>query len=148
MEANDELWGVSERRQSIACNTGSTKFLALDSGLTFDGEAFSATLQREALSLVGKTRTGQIVVDYKKIKMFKRLWIKATGGPIHVRVGAAMLVDGPITWQPQVTFDPETDVYVDLIVTGRALAVEFETTDSVPWTLESYKVEFNVQGNF
>jgi hypothetical protein len=63
-------------------------------------------------------------------------------------VGAAETVDGDITWSPEVIFNPATDLYVDCIANGKAIAVEFETQSSVPWVLEGYKIEFSVQGNF
>lgn len=147
-EYDEVEWGASERRRTISCNTDATEFRMLDSGTTNDGTGYTATLQREDLSLVGKTRTGKIIVDFKKRKTVTRLWINATGGPIQVRVGAADTVGGDITWTVKQTFDPATQLYVDFTIGGKSIAVEFETTAAVEWALEGYKAEFLIQGNF
>lgn len=147
-EDDDLQWGASERRRLIACNPTDTKFLMLDSGNQNDGVNYTATLQRESLSLVGQTRTGQIKVDFKKEKMTRRLYLDMSGGPVNVRMGAADTVDGPITWSDYEVFDPDTDLYVDIIVSGKAISIEISSIDAVPWALEGYKLEFMVQGNF
>jgi len=147
-EADEVEWGSSERRRVIACNTDSTKFLMLDSGTTNDGSVYMATLEREALTLIGKTRTGQIKVDFKKQKTVRRVWITATGGPFNVRVGAADTPDGSVTWLPSQSFDPTTQLYVDAVIAGKSISIEFSSTASVEWALEGYKLEFTVNGNF
>jgi hypothetical protein len=147
-EADEVEWGASERRRTIVCNTDSTKFLMLDSGNLNDTAGYTSTLQRTELALLGKTRTGTIQVEFKKQKMVRRIWINASGGPIHIRVGASNTVGGVVRWGPEVIFDPETQLYVDVLISGKALAIEFEVNDAVPWVLESYKLEFQVQGTF
>lgn len=147
-EADDLQWGASERRRIIACNPTDTKFVMLDSTNLNDTSNYAATLQRESLALVGQTRTGQIKVDFKKEKFFRRIWLNMSGGPVNVRVGAADTVDGPITWLDAQSFDPSTDLYVDIEMSGRAMSMEFSTIDAVPWALESYKIEFSILGNF
>lgn len=147
-EDDETEWGASERRRTIACNTNGTKFLMLDSGYTNDGAPITTTLQREALALVGKTRTGTVQVDFKKRKFVRRIWLTATGGVVHVRVGGADTVGGSVTWGPEQLFDPATDLYVDVHVGGKAIAIEFEHHAADEFRLEGYKIEFTVQGNF
>jgi hypothetical protein len=147
-EEDQVQWESNERRRVIVCATDVTKFKSLDQGLSNDGSAYTSTLQRTGLSIVGRKRTGEWIVDFKKVKTFKRVWLKISGGPVTVRIGSQMLVDGTVTWQAPVVFNPGTDLYVDTVLTGRAMAIEISATDSVAWTLMGYKVELNVGGNF
>lgn len=147
-EDAEDLWATSDRRRIVVCNTDATKLQALDAGYSNDGTTYSATLQREAIALIGQSRTGQIVVDFKKFKTFKRIWPKITGGPVYIRVGAQKEVNGQVTWQAAKLFDPGTDLYIDVVVAGRALSVEIYSEAATPWSIEGYKVEFNINGNF
>lgn len=141
-------WSELIRRRVIVCGQAATKFYNLDSGLTRDGAAFTATLQRTGLSIIGRRRNGDWVVDFEKIKMLSRMLPKIQGGPVRIRVGSQMLVDGPVTWSDYFVFDPTDTVFADLITSGRAIAIEFSTTDSVAWRLDSYKLLINVLGAF
>ena len=148
-EANNQQWETNDRRRGIVCNTDGTKFQALDKGLNRDGSAYTATLQRTGLSIVGRKRTGEWIVDHKVMKTFKRVWIKLSGGPVQVRIGASMLVDGPITWGTAQNFNPLTQTYVDIEpITGRAMAIEISSTADVDWKLHGYKPEMNIGGYF
>lgn len=141
-------WETNERRRLISCATDLTKFKSLDQGLTNDGAAYTATLQRTGLSLIGRKRSGEWIVDFKRIKTITRVWLKIEGGPVQVRIGVQQTVAGSITWQATSTFNPATDLYVDTILTGRCLAIEISSTASVDWTLMGYRLELNLGGNF
>lgn len=147
--ADDVTWNRNDRRRGIACVTDKTELRAIDQGLTRDGENFTATLQRTGLSIVGRKRNGEWIVDFKKLKTFKRVWLKIEGAPVTVRIGAQMLVDGPVTWRSPQIFDPATQVYVDIEpITGRAMAIEIASTAAGDWKLMGYKPELNIGGNF
>lgn len=141
-------WGQVNRKQVVLVSPVTTKFYQMDSGLTRDGSAFTATLQRGGLSILGKDRQGNWIVDHEQYKMLKRLWPKLRGGAVRIRFGSQDLVDGPITWNTPKSFDPSLSVTHDDIVTGRANAIEIETTASAHWTLDGYKVEVEPLGSF
>lgn len=148
-EEDEVLWETNDRRRGILCVTDSTQFRSIDKGLDRNGTKFSATLQRTGLSVVGRKRTGEWIADHKVFKTFKRVWIKLTGGPVIVRIGVQQLVDGPITWGASQTFDPSLQVYVDIApISGRAMAIEISSAESVDWKLLGYKPEMNVGGYF
>lgn len=149
-------WEEIQRRRLVVASPSNTKFYNLDKGITRDGSAFDATLRREALALLGKKRNGELIVDFEIVKLFTRLWPKVSGGPVRVRVGSQMLVDGAISWGSYYSFDPTTGeitrplgVTADpLPVAGRAISIEFSTTASVDWGLSGYKINIEALGMF
>ena len=139
-------WSQSNRQSVVACAPEVTKFLELDKGSLDNGATMLGTLQRTALSFIGRKRTGEWIVDYAVRKLIRRVWIKASGGPINVRVGFQEIVDGPITWGSAVVFNPETALWVDAVGSGKAVAVEFSA--AVPFRIIGYKIEGEVVGQY
>lgn len=150
-EENDIPWDSSLLRRIVVCDPSNTKFYVFDGSPTRNGVDFTSTLRREGLSFVGRNfRTGEYVVDVKKIKTMKRMWLKVTGDStdLRVRFGASMGVRDTTTWNPRVVFDPATQDYFDQIITGRLVGFELRTVSGYPWGLEGYKLEVNVGGHF
>lgn len=145
-DTDEVAWSVSDRRKIVLCNPDDTKFTMLDSGVDFDGTPINITLSREGLGVVGRKRNGDWIVDFAKMKFVHRLWLKAAGGVFSVRLGFADTPDGTITWSAAQQFDPATQKYLDFALTGRALAIEFTSTN--PFRLEGYKLAGNVTGAF
>lgn len=139
-------WSSNTRRKVVVCATNSSKFLQLDSSTQIDGVNFTGTLQRVGLGIVGRKRNGEWIVDFTKQKLHTRIWIKASGGPIDVRVGFQKLPDGPVTWSTAKSFDPASQKYVDVVGSGKAIAVEFSAV--VPFRIAGYKPEISVLGRF
>lgn len=144
--ANTSTWTQSKRRQ-VLCGDGqpfvtSTRgLLLLDSGETKDGTTFTSTLQRTNLSILGKKRNGEWIVDHQRQKIAGRVWPKIESNTtINVRLGASHTVDGATTWRDAKVFDPATQVFVDADTpaSGRALAIEF--TCSGQMRVEGYKI--------
>ena len=139
-------WSQSTRREIVLCATDATKFLQLDSGTQNNGVDFTGTLQRTGLALVGKKRTGEWIADFTRRKQCNRLHIKATGGPINVRVGFQALPEGTITWSVAQSFNPVTDRWIDVAGSGQAVAVEFSA--AAPFRVMGYKPEIELIGDF
>ncbi len=139
-------WSTSIRRQIIACNTDTTKLLALDVGTTNDGTAITSLAQRTGLALVGRTRQGEPIVDFMARKQINRLHLKIQGGPVNVKIGTQELPDGAITWSDSIPFDPATQRWVDFAGSGQAIAVEVSA--AVPWRMTGYKPEIEVISEF
>lgn len=141
-------WSILSRRKVVLCGTDSTKFFVLDRGSLRGGAAFTATLQREGLAILGRKRSGEWIVDHEVEKLISRFWPKLQGGPVRFRLGTQELVNGPITWGPYVTFDPTLGVTADIDpASGRAFG--FEINDQgTDWRLDGYKVELSKLGQF
>ncbi len=134
----------------LMAEPGSTKLHLLDRGNTYDGTNFDAHLERTGLAIVGRDRQGEPRVDFTQRKMVTRIWVKATGAPFSVRLGAQEVEEGPVTWSPKQTFTPGVDRYVDMPepVSGLLLAVRFESDSGRQWTISGYDLEVELLGEF
>lgn len=142
-------WSEINRRRVVLSAPAATKLYGLDRTSTRDGAAFTATLQREGLALIGRKRSGEWIVDHEIMKMLKRVWPKMSGGPVNVRLGSQQTVGGPISWSNAVTFDPASQTYVDFLpVSGRAVGVEISSSAAVSWRIDGYKVDIEKLGNY
>jgi hypothetical protein len=127
----DGPWSTQDRRRVILCGTDATKFYNMDKGATRDGVAFNGTLQRLGLSVLGKKRNGEWIVDFDRMKMWDTIWPKISGGPVDFRLGQQQLADGPVSWNPAISFDPTLSPKVDAgPISGRALAWEISSANS------------------
>lgn len=140
-------WSDLQRRRVVLLDPTASKFYLLDSGTTRDGAVFDRIIQREGLALIGKTQNGKPVEDHQRMKMFKRIWPKLSGGPVNVRFGAQQFVGESTSWGIAQPFDPTSQVYVDPgIMTGRA--VGFEISSQSDWRLDGYKIDIEPLGEY
>ena len=139
-------WNFATRRRVVLSSPGNTKFYRLDSGNSKDTTVFAGTLQREGLTVLGRDNSGEPVVDFHRAKQLNRVWLKMSGGPVNVRIGSQELVDGVVTWSTAQVFDPVTDLFVDEVASG--LAVALEITGDVPFELEGTMLEIFALGKF
>lgn len=140
-------WSEVQRRRVVLAGPAATKLYNLDKGTTRDGTTFTGTLRREGLSILGRKRTGEWIVDHQTRKLFQSLWPKVQGGPINVRTGATETVNGSTSWGPLTSFDPLSEVKADTPPTsGRALAVEFSSENS--WRIDGYKMQLEKLGQY
>lgn len=142
-------WSSQERRQVVLCDPDNTK-LHKNSTSTYtrDGTGYSSVLQRTGLALIGKKRNGDWIVNHEVMKFVDRLWPKVQGGPVRIRVGVQMTVNGDVTWGPYQNFDPTTQVAVDVAQSARAIAVEFSMQATNDWRLDGYRMTLTPDGQF
>lgn len=151
-DENDGPWEQLLRRRVVLAapaGTSGQTFYDLDNTQSQlkGNQAFTATLQRTGLALLGKKRTGEWIVDYKKLKMFQRIWPKIEGVPVGIRIGMQTMIKGAVTWTDPVTYDPEQDMYADVDpISGRALAMEIKGPPG--WKVLGYKIEIAPLGDF
>jgi len=143
---DEEPWETTSRGVVIVTHPGNTKIYQLDDGTTYDGTNFTGTVQRESLGMLGRRRNGEPIVDFTVHKFVKRMWVKARGGPINVRLGVQSVVGGDVTWSAVQEFDPENDLYVDFTMHGIAISVEFSAM--VDFEVDGYRLEVVPSGRF
>lgn len=139
-------WSTNLRRQLLVANTDDTKIQRIDTGTDNDGATITGTLQRTGLAVIGRTRTGEWIVDFDRRKQVNRVWIKASGGPINVRLGVQTTPGGSVTWTNSKSFDPSTDKYLDFTISGSAISIEFSA--SVFFRIMGYKLQGARIGEF
>lgn len=141
-------WSEFSRRRVLLAGTEATKFYLMDRGSTRDGVAFTQTLQREGLSIIGRKRGGEWIVDHQQRKLLGRLWPKVAGDALNIRLGSQEFVDGPVTWGNIVVFDPSVSRAADNDpISGAALAVEYSSS-SKSWRLDGYRAQISLLGQF
>lgn len=142
-------WSEITRRKVVLADTANTKLYLMDKGLTRDGTAIVSRLQNESLALLGRKRDGGWIVDWETLKLVTKFIPKVVGGPVDVWVGSKMLIDGPITWRAQVSFNPASAIYANMPpISGRALAVAFTSDDAVSFRVDGYKYEVKKLGSY
>ena len=70
------------------------------------------------------------------------------GTQINIYLGSQDDLDGPITWEPPVAFTVGTDLSADIEVSGRYLAVRFESTGIVSWRMKQFDLDVSVVGGY
>lgn len=145
-EANNP-WSDISRHRMIAAKPSTAEFLMLEEGERWSGAIFRSFISRTGLGILGQKRDGSPIVDFNRRKMVKRVYPRVSGGPIRVRLATQDIPEGPVKWSPYYTFDPDTQKWVDIIVEGAAIGIEFSSFGN-PWKIEGYKLDLIPTGEF
>ena len=145
---HSEPWATVENNKTIVANPTSGRFYQMDSGNLFEGELIPTVLRRTNLALVGRRRNDAPMVDFHRRKMVTRVYPRIRGTSIDVRIGAREQQDGSIRWTDIQTFTPASQRWLDLIIEGGAIAIEFTSADNHSWILEGYDLDLDVDGEF
>ena len=68
------------------------------------------------------------------------------GASIQILLGSHETPEGAIDWEGPYDFVIGGDDYVDFAITGRYLAIRFESSGIPSWTLQSYDIEYEIVG--
>ena len=140
-------WLVSTRRRTVIGNPTTQKMHLFDNGVLRDGVAYTGTLQRTGLGIIGRKRTGEWLEDFQTRKQINRVWPKCLVGPVNVRIGYQDLVNGAIRWSNPQAFDPTTAMWVDGVLgSGRAVAIEYAAPND--FRIDGYKLDMALLGKF
>ena len=114
-----------------------------------DGTAPTVSLlERTGLAIVGQAQDGTPRVDPDRVKLVTRLWplISSQGGEFVFQVGAQDTFNGPITWDEPMSFNPDTDEYIEPFIEGKYIAIRMTCTGDYPWTFNGYDLEVKTVG--
>jgi len=148
---DDGPWEQIARRRVILASMTNNKFYNLDFTTERDGVGYIATLQRVALSVMGKKRNGDWIVDFDQVKMFDQLWLKLANvsgnGFVQLRFGVQQTVNGPVEWKPAIGYNPSRVAFTYCGPTsGRAGAIEIISDNH--FRLDGYAIEVLPLGMF
>ena len=138
-EGNTLNWGQQEYNPAIdsllMCGTSDNKFYFADSGTTFAGTTFTATLERRGLN-AGRTDA---------IKSISRVYPRLEGtGTVNISVGAEMSPGSGVSYNDPVSFTIGEDSKVDCRVKGRYAAIKIESSASSQFNLSGYAIESEI----
>jgi hypothetical protein len=125
------------------------EFYQADRDLRFGETALRVVLMRSGLTIMGRDRFGNWKADPTTTKELTGLWPIIRGVPgtrINIYAGAQDSTDDPIRWEGPFPFIIGTTTFCDFTVSGRYLAVRFESQDVEPWELLSYDLDLEVIG--
>lgn len=144
-----DLWGAEGQKQLVYCRPEDDAFYQLDVGDTFDGAPIPFALERVGLGLIGKDRQGQPKVSLKVQRLVKRLWPKIRSELLtNIRLGVQQRIGGEVSWTDPFEYDPTSEDFVDPIVTGAIIAVRFEGSGTIAWSLEGYDLDLELLGEY
>lgn len=115
------------------------KLYMLDASAAFDDAIPSAHLERRGLSFGAPEQM-------KLVRGIRPRIVGNTGDTVNVRIGAS---DDPYvapTWGPLMQHTIGQTVANDCLVSGRYIAVRFETGSAYQWRLDSYDLDIELQG--
>ena len=84
-------------------------------------------------------------------KLVSRLWPKVTGTegrPISLRVGGQETPGGPVSWNASQIYLVGQDAPIDVMVTGRYLAIELDADPGDPFRVSSFDVTYVETGRW
>lgn len=125
------------------------RFFQADFGGSFDREPVRVILERTGLSIFGRDRQGNWKADPTMIKFVSGIWPLVRGTPgsrLKIYVGSQMATEDPIDWEGPYDFFVGQDNFLDFTVSGRYIALRFESEGQEPWELVSYDLDLTVVG--
>lgn len=149
-DTDSEVWGQQNvllgSPSLVQCDPTNTQLLQLDVTNQLQGADMSCYLERTGIALIGRDRMGNPKTDPGQRKICNRIWVKGSGGPFDVKVGAQEQIGGTVTWEAAQSFDPSVDEYLDVSVAGRLLAIRFESSSNIAWSLDAYDLDIQLLG--
>lgn len=131
---------AAQETRLLMCHT--TPYLSVvDNGQTDLGSTYTASAER----------TGMHLDAPDKRKLCRGLWPRidgANGAQISVSVGAAEAPDSSPVYQAAQTFVVGTSNKIDALVSGRYLAVKFESESQARWRLRGFELDVAPLGRF
>ena len=143
---DQRLYEPSKLRPVI-CDPDNTLIHLGDDTTSFNGTAFTATLERNAIAFPLRADGPP---DMSQRKHFRRIWPRITGtngGTVNVYVAAT---DNPYeapSYGAAKPFVIGTDKFTECRVVGAFLHLKFESTESIEWQLPGYEVDFARRGS-
>lgn len=150
-EDTEETWGTAAAvfSKSRPLQLIGTDFYAADEGEDFQGSAIPVVLSREGLTVFGRDQEGNPKADPTVIKNVQGIWPEiegVAGATVQVYVGMQNELNAPIQWQGPRDFVIGTDYFLDFIVSGRYIAVRFESLGQPLWLLTGYDLDIEMVG--
>lgn len=124
----------------VMMGSSDSKLYLLDASASFDGALPQAYLERRGLHFDAPDRI-------KTVTRLRPRIAGNAGGTVLVKVGSAADPYGDPVWTTA-TFTIGTSSTVDLITSGRYLALRFETGSAFSWRLDSFQIDIVDAGSF
>lgn len=116
-----------------------SKMYQIDTGDSFDGTEIVANVGKHHMAFDDPTR----------VKFVRRVTPHidaADGTEVSFRIGSSSNSQGPITWATTQTYTVGGRGFIDTLIQGKFISIEFFTTGGAQWTISSFEVEAELRG--
>lgn len=111
-------------------------------GLTENGAAFTAKVAKYSMDMG----------EPELVKLANRVYLDVTGdngAQLFVRLGAQQQAGGPTTWSAEKTYTVGgAKDYVDVFARGKFLSFEARSAGNAAWKLPSFRISYEIVGEF
>ena len=147
---DDRLYGQVSRRVVIGVPGGPSLQFG-DTTNQFAGVNMTSSLERTGLAFIKQARDGSLKADLTVRKLVTELYPRleaANGTVVRIYVGIQEELNQGVTWAGPFNFTVGTDKKINPLVSGRFIAVKFETITDVDWKLHGYELEIVPVGKY
>jgi len=141
---SDDIWSVNNYSQAstrlVLCSSDK-KLLLADLTRTFDGASMTSYIERTGIDF-------GYPESIKLCSAVRPKFDSIDGTVIRIYVGKQASLDSGITWSSPVNYTVGTSLKCDFNVSGRYLAVKFESINSAPWRLKSFDLDIKQLGMY
>ena len=111
-----------------------------DETFTLNGTVMESYVERKGLTFGNESLT----------KLITRVWPRLTtsNSSVNVRVGTHNTPTGAVTWSDQKAYTPGIGDSLSFDVKGRYLAIRFETTADINWSLTGFDMQVRLRGHY
>lgn len=150
-DTDNRPWGAADFAYSEAkpIMIIGSEFFQAEEGASAGGNPVRVSLVRTGLTIFGRDQHGKPKVDPGMIKFVSGLWPSIKGLPgtvVKLYVGAQETPDSPILWEGPYDFVVGTSYFQDFTVSGRYIAVRFESIGQEVWELSGYDLDIDPIG--
>lgn len=150
-ETDNQPWGAADfvYADNKPVMIIGNEFYQADRDLRFGEESLNVSLVRTGLTIMGRDRFGNWKSDPTTMKEISAIWpiIRGTpGDQVNIYIGAQEATEDPVYWEGPLPFIIGQTLFCDCTVTGRYLAVRFESQDIDPWELLSFDLIVEIVG--
>jgi hypothetical protein len=141
------LYKTTERGMLIA-SVGENKLYKADQTSENDTVVQESFIQRTGIGVPFKQG---LPPDFTSYKFIRGIWprIEGTlGGVVRIRIGVQQVIHGAVDWGPYQDFIIGTTQKLDVLMSGRLLAVELRSTTVVQWRWYGYEMDVEFGGNY
>jgi len=113
-------------------------------GVSAEGDLFDADpaniIDQPALNM-GIERTDFPIADHVGNTSITRVFPTAQGAPFIMQIGTQNFAGGPVLWGPENTFDPGSDRYFDIRISGELLCYRIKSIGTNRFTFSGARIE-------
>lgn len=143
----EQLFRLSENALLLS-SAEQTKLFKLDLTTDENGTVQESFIERTGIGIPMKQGNPP---DFTSFKFVSEIWPRldgTVGATVNIEVGTQTEIGGSVSWQPAKPFVIGQQQKIDVLASGRLLALRVSSASSVEWRLHGYEMNVRFGGNF